>query len=70
MSPLSPLFRTVEAVRAWPVAAQLQARRNAMKALTECTQRRAEREDVERFFAARYPDTEVASTAILDSRHG
>ncbi|MCX6400181.1 MAG: hypothetical protein NTX33_09650 [Propionibacteriales bacterium] len=70
MSPLSPLLHTVAAVRAWPVAAQQQARRNAMKALTECTQRRAEREDVERFFAARYPDPAVTSTGILDSRHG
>lgn len=70
MSPLSPLFRTVDVVRAWPVAAQQQARRNAMKALTECTARRAEREDVERFLAARHPDAEVASADILDSRHG
>lgn len=30
-----------------------QARRNAMIALTECTQRRAEREEVEQFLAER-----------------
>ena len=70
MSPLTPLLHTVDAVRAWPVAAQQHARRNAMIALTECTQRRAEREDVERFLAARYPVTEVAAAEILDSRHG
>lgn len=70
MSPLSPLLRTFDVVRAWPVAAQQQARRNAMIALTDCTQRRAEREDVERFFAARYPDPEVAAAQVLDSRHG
>lgn len=33
--------------------AQQQARRNAMLALTACTQRRAEREEVERFLAER-----------------
>lgn len=70
MSPLSPLLRTLDLVREWPVAAQQQARRNAMIALTDCTQRRAEREDVERFFAARYPDPEVAAAPVLDSRHG
>jgi hypothetical protein len=37
----------------WSVALQQQARRNAMVALTACTQRRAEREDVEAFLAAR-----------------
>lgn len=70
MSPLSPLLRTLDLVRTWPVAAQQRARRNAMIALTDCTQRRAEREDVERFFAARYPDPEVAAAQVLDSRHG
>ncbi len=33
--------------------AQQQARRNAMVALTACTRRRAEREEVEHFLAAR-----------------
>ncbi|WP_182377238.1 hypothetical protein [Nocardioides sp. WS12] len=70
MSPLFPLLRTLAAVRAWPVAAQQHARRNAMIALTECTQRRAEREDVDRFFAGRYPEPEVAPAETLDSRHG
>ncbi len=37
----------------WSVALQQRARRNAMVALTACTQRRAEREDVEAFLAAR-----------------
>ncbi|TQK72205.1 hypothetical protein FBY23_4015 [Nocardioides sp. SLBN-35] len=37
----------------WSVALQQRARRNAMIALTACTQRRAEREDVEAFLAAR-----------------
>lgn len=39
--------------QAWAQRAQQQARRNAMIALTECTQRRAEREEVERFLADR-----------------
>lgn len=37
----------------WSVTLQQRARRNAMVALTACTQRRAEREDVEAFLAAR-----------------
>ena len=52
MSPIAPLLHAVRSARAWPVTAQLQARRNAMVALTECTRRRAEREDVERFLAS------------------
>ena len=65
MSPLAPLFHTVRTVRAWPVSAQQLARRNAMIALTECTQRRAEREDVERFLAARAAGPVVArDTAV------
>lgn len=39
--------------RTWAEQAQQHARRNAMIALTECTQRRAEREDVERYLAER-----------------
>ena len=69
MSPLFPLLRTVDAVRSWPVAAQLRARRNAMVALTDCTQRRAEREDVERFLSERYADPEVAVPEKVDVRH-
>lgn len=48
-----PLQQVVEALRAWPVEAQQQARRNAMVALTACTERRAEREEVERFLRER-----------------
>ncbi|GAA1522826.1 hypothetical protein [Nocardioides humi] len=40
-------------LHSWAVALQLRARRNAMVALTDCTRRRAEREDVERFLADR-----------------
>lgn len=39
--------------RTWNRQTQQHARRNAMIALTECTQRRAEREEVERFLAER-----------------
>jgi hypothetical protein len=39
--------------RTWAQQAQQHARRNAMIALTECTQRRAEREEVERYLADR-----------------
>lgn len=47
------LVGLVRAAQAWPVTAQQAARRNAMVALTECTRRRAEREEVERFLAER-----------------
>ncbi|WP_193609220.1 hypothetical protein [Nocardioides lijunqiniae] len=36
----------------WSVESQQRARRNAMVAATECAQRRAEREEVDDFFAA------------------
>ncbi|NYI43501.1 hypothetical protein BJ993_000581 [Nocardioides aromaticivorans] len=39
--------------RSWAQQSQQHARRNAMIALTECTQRRAEREEVERYLAER-----------------
>ena len=47
----------------WSVALQQRARRNAMVALTACTQRRAEREDVEAFLAAR---TGARRTPVLE----
>ncbi len=43
----------VDLVTAWPVASQQRARRNAMIAATSLAQRRAEREAVEDFLAAR-----------------
>lgn len=49
----APALRPLAALVAWPTTAHHQARRNAMVALTECTRRRAQREDVERFLAAR-----------------
>lgn len=49
--------RLVEFVRAWPTESQQQARRNAMVASTALAQRRAEREDVEEFFAVLGKDT-------------
>ncbi|WGX98569.1 hypothetical protein [Nocardioides sp. L-11A] len=50
MSLPEPLTRLAHT---WSVALQQRARRNAMVALTACTQRRAEREEVEAFLAAR-----------------
>lgn len=40
------------AARAWSVESQQVARRNAMLAATDCAQRRAERQDVDDFFAS------------------
>jgi hypothetical protein len=52
-TPMNQLVRLGQAISEWPVASQQQARRNAMVALTDCAQRRAEREDVESFLAER-----------------
>lgn len=57
---VSPFSGLVTRLRDWPVASQHHARRNAMLAATACAQRRAEREDVADFLAARYrPATEA-----------
>lgn len=50
---MTPLNHAQRWAQNWARQAQQHARRNAMIALTECTQRRAEREDVERFLAER-----------------
>lgn len=52
---VTPLTRLLTRVREWPVETQLGARRNAMIASTALTARRAEREDVEAYFATRTP---------------
>jgi hypothetical protein len=44
----------VQRVRAWPVASQQTARRNAMLACTSLTQRRMERQEVTDFLASFY----------------
>jgi alkylhydroperoxidase family enzyme len=74
--PRSLAMSAVHAVRAWPVASQQKARRNAMLACTSLTQRRMERRDVEDFlhsfygilahspeFLAGYMDLGIAITA-------
>jgi hypothetical protein len=43
----------LDAVTEWPVASQQHARRNALIASTELTQRRKEIDEVEEFLAAR-----------------
>lgn len=58
----------VTALRTWPVASQQQARRNAMIASTALAQRRAERDDVEDFFASR--DLPAAPPASARAAHG
>ncbi|MEQ6902333.1 hypothetical protein [Nocardioides sp. YIM 152588] len=67
---LGPLPRLARHLRAWPVHAQEQARRNAMVAATDCADRRADREEVDRFLAERStaratgPDDEAAADRI------
>ncbi|MDO9495336.1 MAG: hypothetical protein Q7J48_06520 [Nocardioides sp.] len=53
-----------DAVHRWAVESQQRARRNAMLAATECAQRRAEREEVDQFFAALH----AASAGTADTR--
>ena len=50
---VSPLSGLLTRLRDWPVAAQQQARRNAMVAATACAQRRIEREEVADFLESR-----------------
>lgn len=56
----SPLRGLVQRLQDWPVASQLQARRNAMIASTACAQRRAERQDVADYLAGLTAPTELA----------
>jgi len=49
---LNPLSLVFDHVRAWPAQSQQGARRNAMIATTALAARRAERQEVEDFFAA------------------
>jgi hypothetical protein len=47
------LVRLGQAISDWPVESQQQARRNAMVAVNACAHRRAEREDVASYLAAK-----------------
>lgn len=62
-TPPSLAKSAVRAVRAWPVASQQTARRNAMLACTSLTQRRMERQDVEDFLASFYGRTDSRAAA-------
>lgn len=53
LPPLQHLARIARTVSDWPVASQQRSRRNAMVALTACTRRREEREEVASYLAAR-----------------
>ena len=59
MTSLNPLFAVPSAVldrvRAWSVESQQGARRNAMVANTALAARRAERQDVDAYFAGSAP---------------
>jgi hypothetical protein len=59
MTPLNPLFAVrsamLDRVHAWGIESQQGARRNAMVANTVLAARRAERQDVDAYFAAQRP---------------
>lgn len=69
-SPRSLAMSAVRAVRAWPVASQQKARRNAMLACTSLTQRRMERQDVEDFLHSFYGTTYASSATSRAVAHG
>jgi hypothetical protein len=65
LNPFAPLLeRARDRVGAWALESQLGARRNAMVATTALAARRAEREDVEAFFAALQPRDQVLRVAV------
>jgi hypothetical protein len=65
LNPLSPFFGRVSA---WSVESQQGARRNAMVASTALAARRAEREDVDAFFAALKPRERVLRVPVSAHR--
>jgi len=60
----NPVSAVSSAVHAWSVESQQGARRNAMVASTALAARRAEREDVDEFFAALEPREHVLGVAV------
>ena len=66
LRPVSAINGLVAQLRAWPVAAQQHARRNAMIAATACAQRRAEREDVADYLNRVSPRREQTSSALSE----
>jgi hypothetical protein len=57
------ITRLADRVSAWAVESQQGARRNALVANTALAARRAERQDVEAFFAAREPRPPLPAAA-------
>jgi hypothetical protein len=55
MSQLNPVSAMLDRVHAWSAQSQQGARRNAMVANTALAARRAERQDVDAYFAALRP---------------
>jgi hypothetical protein len=68
MTSLNPLNPLLGRVSAWSVESQQGARRNAMVASTALAARRAEREDVEAFFAALKPRDRVLRVPVSAHR--
>jgi hypothetical protein len=60
----------VDRARAWPVESQQVARRNAMIACTALAARRAEREDVDDYLAARGAAPVLEPVSRADLAHG
>ncbi len=70
MNPLSinPVSLVLDHLRAWTVQSQQGARRNAMVASTALAARRAERQDVEAFFASLEPSQPHRQTPVAAHR--
>jgi hypothetical protein len=69
LSPILSLARRAERrLDRWSIESQLRARRNAMVASTQLAQRRAEREDVDDFFAALLAAPVAATSEVRAAR--
>jgi hypothetical protein len=68
MTSLNPFAPLLGRVSTWSVESQLGARRNAMVASTALAARRAEREDVDAFFATLQPREQVLRVAVTARR--
>lgn len=64
----NPASAVLDRVQSWSVESQLRARRNAMVASTALAVRRAERHEVEEFFAALEPRDQVVRVAVAARR--
>ena len=64
LTAINPVSVMLDRVRTWSVESQQGARRNAMIASTAMAARRAERQDVDAYFAAQLPAAPRVPVAV------